>query len=157
MMLVGDSGKVYEYGRKDVRTGIVSRIDKNSHIVLIDFDEEDLDSIKRQIHILRKKVQLPTAYIFSTSQGRYSVMIFRRVSWRTYRKILFNVNCCVNFRYYTITNRVATLRIDPKPDKDSALTLVCADDPNHFRNKSFENQMIKESVFLMIRNCGGRI
>lgn len=156
MILVGDSGKLHDVREDEIRTGITSNVG-NKHIPIIDYDDLPIDEIKKDLIGIRRKYRLSSFYIFRTSRGRYTALCFKPVSWKSYRWILFTANCCVNFRHYTIKCKKGTMRIDPKPDKKSNLTLITTLKPKYV-NKRLEKEEagLKEAVMGMIERSGGR-
>lgn len=159
MIVVGDSGRVYEVNNNEKRIGIVSKVPRteSKHIILLDYDKITIQEILDQIQKLRRKHRLPAFYIFRTSKGKYSAMCFKVVSWRTYRTILYHTDCCVNFRFYTDGKKAGTLRIDEKPNKRSKLELVTISKPCSRKLEKFEDEIRRNETFNIIQKEGGSL
>jgi len=121
LILIGDSGRIYFRDKRDVMIGIVSRISRNKHIILIDYDDTLINFIEQEYNKFKWKYKLPKGYVFRTSKGKKALVIFKLVPFKVYRSILADSDyCCINFRYYTIRSRVGTLRITKKWNKKTS-------------------------------------
>lgn len=124
IILVGDTGKIYERQLRDLLLGIVSKVSRNRHIILIDYDDADIEDIKKDAKKLQKEFDLGTFYILETSEHRYATICFVKVPFKIYEIVLLRANCCQNFVYYTLRSKLGTLRITKKYNKPSILRLI---------------------------------
>lgn len=147
--LIGDSGREYDVDKKEIMVGISSKVElegRTYHIPLIDFDDAPPMNIWIGIKKVQVKYGLPQAYILETSDGHRSAVFCKLVTWTVYKKILFDLDCDVNFRYYTIRSKCGTSRVTRKKDReDTVVTLH-----NIIPSCNKENDVIRMKIFEVI-------
>lgn len=113
LLIMGDSGRIYGAKRKDIYIGIQSKQGKK-HIILLDYDGISKEKMLNNLSKLQEKYGLSHFYVMRSSRRHFHAVCFSPVSWKKYVSIMFDSLCCVNFRYFTILRKGATLRVSKK-------------------------------------------
>lgn len=114
--------------RIEKRTGICSRVyeDNNQHILLWDFDNSDLITIKHSLRNSQIAFSLPTIYIIESSPKKYHAYCFASRSFRETIMILATVpEIDMEYLRLGVARGYFTLRISPRKNEQfkPALTL----------------------------------
>lgn len=120
LILKGISGRIYKTNKKALKVGITTNVSANEHLIFLDYDNQKLEEIIKNLKFLQKKFMLPDFYIFKSSRGKYNAICFVVVHWRRYKSILANSSCDPNFRFYTYRAKKGTLRIAKKQEKKTS-------------------------------------
>jgi len=149
-IFLGDSGRFYKRNNRDILIGVVSSSNNNGyHMPLIDYDHvnpiNDICALVKKIN----EFKLPNFYVFKTSKGKYMTVCFKNIARNKFFNILLYLNCCVNFRYYTICiAKQATIRFTKKwYKKTSHLQLIYI---IHSKYNKYENKKLKNEFFKVI-------
>lgn len=98
--------------------GVYSLCENGQHILLLDYDNLELQQIYAEIKSLQTNFSLSTFYIFETSPQHYYTVCLDKISIDEYEQIMRWTNCDPNFRKGYNYNRMNSFvfRTSPKSD-----------------------------------------
>jgi hypothetical protein len=119
--------------------GVNSVLPDGSHILMWDFDDVDLETVKWSLAWVQWRYNLPAIYILQSSENEhYIAYCFKKVSWRKAIEIIASTpNIDLNFFKYGVYREKFTLRVTPKADKKPRL--VCILDSQVLPDASIED------------------
>lgn len=148
MLLLGNSGRIYEADKKDIQYGVTSTVSCGGNIIkhwiLIDYDDLTLKQIIEDVKKLQEEFELPSFYIMESSKGHYHAVCFKLLSFERYMKVLLSSDCCIDFRFCSKRIEAGTLRIGKKNGFVPRLVKIV-------ENNREEQEDIKQAYFDMLR------
>jgi len=109
--------RVYDhYLLDDAVVGVNSDVGNGKHALFIDFDDLlTYSQLVREIKRLQSKFGLGPAEIYESSFEKYVVFFFyERLDYFSALKIIYDANCCKNFKKWRMLRDEMTIRLTPK-------------------------------------------
>jgi len=105
--------------------GVNSRLPDGQHILMWDFDDVDLKTVRDSLLIVQQQYLLPNIYILQTNDHNYIAYCFRAYPWRKAVEIIAATPFYDwNHFKYGIYRGYFTLRVTPKCGREPRLVEV---------------------------------
>uniref|UniRef100_A0A6H2A2X0 Uncharacterized protein n=1 Tax=viral metagenome TaxID=1070528 RepID=A0A6H2A2X0_9ZZZZ len=103
--------------------GVNSILDNGAHILMWDFDDVKLPTVRETLEYVQRVYELPPIYILETKRkSNYIAYCFKRVPWRKAVEIICSTpNVDYGFIKYGVYRQHFTLRVTPKGKRKPVL------------------------------------
>jgi len=102
--------------------GFNSKLDDGTHILMWDFDNIDLASVRNILRQVQYRYFLPTIYICKTSENSYYAFCLKRYDFKeAFRIVASTPKVDFNFLKYSLLREYFTLRIVEKEKKPAPI------------------------------------